>query len=62
MLELRNSSGALIASNDNWQDTQKAQIIASGLAPTNARESAILLRCPLALTLRLFVAPMARAA
>ena len=27
ILELHNSSGAIIASNNNWQDTQKAQII-----------------------------------
>ena len=45
-LELHNSSGAIIASNDNWQDTQKAQIMASGLAPTNARESAIYATLP----------------
>ena len=50
-LELHNSSGAIIATNDNWQTTQLggvitsnqvAEIQASGLAPTNAAESAIL--------------------
>ena len=45
-LELRDASGALIASNDNWQDTQKAQIMASGLAPADAHESVILTRLP----------------
>jgi sugar lactone lactonase YvrE len=45
-LELHDASGALIASNDNWQDTQKAQIIASGLAPADAHESVILTRLP----------------
>lgn len=45
-LELHNSSGAIIASNDNWQDTQKMQIMASGLAPTNAHESAIYATLP----------------
>ena len=46
ILELHNSSGAIIASNDNWQDTQKAQIMATGLAPTDARESAIYAMLP----------------
>jgi len=40
-LELR-STGGVIASNDNWRDTQQAAIIATGLAPTNDLESAIL--------------------
>jgi hypothetical protein len=45
VLELRDSSGALITSNDNWKDSpppERAQIEASGLAPTNDKESAIL--------------------
>ncbi len=46
MLELRDASGALIASNDNWQDTQERQITASGLAPSDAHESAILATLP----------------
>ena len=42
-LELRNAEGALIRTNDNWQDdsAQKTRIQASGLAPSNANESAI---------------------
>ncbi|MGI8437328.1 MAG: hypothetical protein ACR2NX_10555 [Chthoniobacterales bacterium] len=40
-LELHDASGNLLASNDNWQDTQAAQISATGLAPTNAKEAAI---------------------
>ena len=42
-LELRNSNGALILANDDWQDNaaQAAIISAAGLAPTNPRESAI---------------------
>lgn len=40
-LELRDASGALISSNDNWRDTQQAEIQASGLAPADDRESAI---------------------
>ena len=41
-LELYNGQGALIAMNDNWQDTQAAEIIATTIPPTDARESAIL--------------------
>jgi hypothetical protein len=46
ILELRDSSGAIIASNNDWQDTQKAQITASGLAPTDSHESAIFATLP----------------
>jgi hypothetical protein len=42
VLELHNSSGALIYQNDNWQDTQASAIQATGLAPSDPRESAIL--------------------
>jgi hypothetical protein len=45
-LELHNSSGALIASNDEWQDPQEAQITATGLAPTDPNESAIYATLP----------------
>ena len=41
MLELHDASGTLVASNDNWRDTQEAQIVASGLAPTDRNEAAI---------------------
>jgi hypothetical protein len=41
-LELYSGNGAVIAFNDNWKDTQQAQIQATGLAPTNDKESAIL--------------------
>jgi len=42
-LELRDSNGAQLFANDNWQDdpNQAAQITASGLAPANPLESAI---------------------
>jgi hypothetical protein len=42
MLELRDANGALIASNDNWIDTQQAEIQASGFAPPNNAESVII--------------------
>ena len=43
VLELRDSAGALVASNDDWQDgSQGSEIQQSGIAPTNVLESAIL--------------------
>jgi len=41
-LELRDSNGLLLQSNDNWKDTQQAAIEATGLAPQNDPEAAIL--------------------
>jgi len=41
-LELRDKDGALVAMNDNWKDTREAEIEATGLAPTDENESAIL--------------------
>lgn len=41
-LELYDSNGAILLSNDNWQDTQGTAIQATGLAPGDPRESAIL--------------------
>ena len=38
---LIDANGQTIASNDNWQDTQQAEIQATGLAPSNDAESAI---------------------
>lgn len=42
-LELHDNNGALLVSNDNWQDSasQAARISSSGLAPANLQESAI---------------------
>jgi len=40
-LELHDANGGLLASNDNWKTTQQAEIIASGYAPPNDLESAI---------------------
>jgi hypothetical protein len=46
VLELRDSAGVLIASNDDWRSDQEAEIIATGLAPTNDLESAIVATLP----------------
>jgi hypothetical protein len=40
-LELHNGNGTVIAFNDNWRDTQQTEIEATGLAPSDDRESAI---------------------
>lgn len=42
-LELRDSNGALLMSNNNWQDdaAQAAELTAAGLAPANPSESGI---------------------
>jgi hypothetical protein len=42
-LELRDRNGLVLRSNDNWQDDslQAAELTALGLAPTNAKESAM---------------------
>jgi hypothetical protein len=42
-LELHDINGTLIASNDNWRDTQEAEIELTGLAPGNDLESALIL-------------------
>ncbi len=41
MLELYDSNGSLIASNDNWRSDQKTAIIDTTMAPHNIREAAI---------------------
>ena len=54
-MELHDGTGALIASNDNWQHTiiggiitgnQVRDIINSGYAPSDGRESAIIADLP----------------
>jgi Tol biopolymer transport system component len=47
-LELRDNNGALLASNNDWQDNpgQAAELTAAGLAPTNPLESAIAISLP----------------
>ena len=41
VLELRDPNGLLVASNDDWADTQKSELEATGLAPSKAQEAAI---------------------
>src|SRR5437763_2056606 len=42
-LELHNGTGSIITSNDDWKDTQQTLIEATGLAPSDDQESAILI-------------------
>ena len=45
-LDLRDSNGTLIASNDNWRTAQEMEIAATGIPPTNDAESAIIRTLP----------------
>ena len=45
-LELRDSNGVLIRSNDNWRSDQEAEIIATTIPPANDMESAIVATLP----------------
>jgi hypothetical protein len=45
-LELRDASGTLLASNDNWRSTQQSAIVQTGVAPTKDAESAIVTSFP----------------
>ena len=45
-LELHDGNGIAIAFNDNWRDTQQSEIQATGLPPTDDRESAIVASLP----------------
>ena len=42
-LRVFDSTGAQIATNDNWRTTQQAEISASGLAPKNDKEAAVII-------------------
>jgi hypothetical protein len=42
VMQVINAQGQTLASNDNWRDTQQTDIQATGLAPSNNMESAVL--------------------
>lgn len=44
ILELHDEQGHTLATNDNWQQSQKAEIEATGIPPSDPRESAIVAR------------------
>jgi uncharacterized protein GlcG (DUF336 family) len=43
VLEIHNASGTVVVTNDNWKQSQQALIQATGLAPPNDKDSAILI-------------------
>jgi hypothetical protein len=45
-LELHDGNGGVLASNDNWRSDQQDEIIATGVAPTDDLESAIVTTLP----------------
>ena len=45
-LELHDENGTMIAFNDDWKDSQQAEIEAAHFAPSDDRESAILISVP----------------
>ena len=45
-LELRDENGVTIASDDNWKDSQEAEIEATQLEPSDDREPALLESVP----------------
>jgi hypothetical protein len=45
-LELHDGNGALFATNDDWRSDQEGEISATGLAPSNNQESAIVRTLP----------------
>jgi uncharacterized delta-60 repeat protein len=45
-LELRDNNGALVRENDNWQDSQRAEIEATTIPPSDPAESAIVATLP----------------
>ena len=49
VLAIFDVNGQQIASNDNWQDSQAAEIQATGKAPPNSSESAIVIARPVAI-------------
>ena len=42
-LELRNGQGTIVASNNDWQDTQKQALIDTTIPPSDPKESAIVI-------------------
>jgi hypothetical protein len=45
-LEIHNASGVTIATNDDWHDSQQAEIQTTGLAPSSAIEAAVIETLP----------------
>jgi len=46
LLTLKDINGTTLATNDDWQSSQATEITATGLAPSDPKESAILTSLP----------------
>ena len=46
VLQLNRADGSLVMANDNWKNTQQAQLMAAGLAPANDNEAALIATLP----------------
>ena len=46
VIELFDATNTSLGTNDNWRESQQVEIIASGLAPTNEAESALIATLP----------------
>ncbi len=46
-LRVVNSDGMILAQNNNWKETQRLEILATGIPPGNDNESAILISLPI---------------
>ena len=46
IIQLNRGDGSLVMVNDNWKNTQQAEIIAAGLAPSNNNEAALITTLP----------------
>ncbi|MBA2431526.1 MAG: DVUA0089 family protein, partial [Chthoniobacterales bacterium] len=40
MLQLWDATGALLTHNNDWRESQEAEVLATGLAPSDKREAA----------------------
>ena len=56
VLRVFDSTGTQIATNDNWRSTQQAEISASGLAPVNDKEAALIINLPASTANTIFTA------
>jgi len=45
-LSLHDANGDVIVTNNNWKDSQPSEIAATGLAPTDDRESTVIVTLP----------------
>ena len=42
IIQLNRGDGSVVMANDNWKNTQQAEIMGAGLAPSNDKEAALI--------------------